>query len=194
MFDPFFSPSSGPSQPSASDIFDPFGTSAFSAPTGSSTTQQPLNQSEEDDFFAMFTTSAPPSVVQHDQRSTLSPEEKMKEDLRKLREVYQLEDAAAVSSRSMDESDDDAWTPSYYGNEDMNSTHYFLPLGERNSTVTASNLNLPLEGRILARLSTRSLITKDWDEAFWVISHGTLYVYRNEYVLVAAFVANLRQA
>merc|ERR1719487_634598 len=28
---------------------------------------------------------------------------------------------------------------------------------------------------------TRSLITKDWDEAFWVISHGTLYVYRNEH-------------
>lgn len=118
VFDPFFSPSSGPSQPSQSstsgDIFDPFGTSAFAAPTSAAAPQQPVNQSEEDDFFAVFT-SAPPPVVQHDQESALSPEEKMKADLRKLREVYQLDDAAAVSSRSMDESDDDGWTPNYYG-------------------------------------------------------------------------------
>jgi hypothetical protein len=36
------------------------------------------------------------------------------------------------------------------------------------------------EGNVLARISVRTLIVKEWKETFWIITGGKLLLYRNK--------------
>lgn len=50
------------------------------------------------------------------------------------------------------------------------ATHSPYPMTDDRNVVSVDDLNLPTEGLILARLSVRSLVTKDWQTVFWVLS------------------------
>mmetsp|Transcript_4810 Transcript_4810/g.4874 ORF Transcript_4810/g.4874 Transcript_4810/m.4874 type:complete len:279 (-) Transcript_4810:1474-2310(-) len=50
------------------------------------------------------------------------------------------------------------------------ATHSPYPTGDDRNVVSVDDLNLPTEGSLLARLSVRSLVTKDWQPIFWVLS------------------------
>lgn len=45
-----------------------------------------------------------------------------------------------------------------------------------------------LEGEILARISVRTLIVKEWKQTFWIITNGKLLMYRSkdDYLYVSA--------
>lgn len=38
----------------------------------------------------------------------------------------------------------------------------------------------PTEGTVLARISVRTLIVKEWKETFWLVNNGKLLLYRSK--------------
>lgn len=157
--DPFASFPSGNKGAASSD---PFG--------GFPATSKPV---ESDDPFGVFTnTSKPAASASFDFFSPGGASAPSTEDtddaMKRFRDAYGGPVAA--------DADVDERTHPQKGSSMPKGGRY----ASQAETHKTEEINLPTQGYILSRMSTRSLFSKDWAESYWVIVGNHLLLYRNK--------------
>eukprot|EP01041_Mallomonas_annulata_P012704 gene12704-26760_t len=104
----------------------------------------------------------------------------------RLRAMYNLGPEDAEENKDDDDSDiddNDETTGTGTGHPaDTNNSHSMSSLPGGGTTMSLPSPSpLVFEGDILARISSRTLFTKEWDPMYWVLEDNTLLLYRNKH-------------
>jgi len=128
----------------------------------------------DDDEFDMKTPPPPPAAV--GRRPVANPVDDDdaidNEAVSKLRQMYSSS-SDAQKGRAKPYADDV---------DEDDDFRYTGPKAAAKTGIQANDthVDLPTEGDIMARVSSRSLFTKSWDPMYWVIDDHDLYLYRTK--------------
>lgn len=186
-----FSPS-GSNNNTAHNLNDPFGDS-FGGSFGNSfgdpfSDPFPSGGASNNNGFSHSSTSSLTSLSAPVTAST--PPVVSDDVMEKFRTMYNIPHDLADDNHTNDDDDDndDGDDDDYFNKNNGNSNNNSNSKQESKFGITKNistgtndhEVQLPTQGEILARISTRSMFVKDWQAVFWVIDNENLCLYRNK--------------